>query len=159
MHGISVGAMVNIMPESWRDRPFRPRDQDTSGQSIAEVLPAHDAETTSSSKTQHRLGKLVNRVRCERYVASLEQLPEMTPPRGTGDPHGEKETKGFAKARQRKQPGPGATAFLRARPVYSSRVIPASEFVSAGRRFLGMEEFQATRCPCCAATDANTRHA
>ena len=39
------------------------------------------------------------------------------------------------------------------------RVIPASEFVSAGRRFLGREEFLATRCPCCGATDANTRHA
>ena len=48
---------------------------------------------------------------------------------------------------------------LEGKTVDSSRVIPASEFVSAGRRFLGMEEFLATRCPCCGATDANTRHA
>ena len=136
--------MVNIMPESWRDRPFRPRDQDTSGQSIAEVLPAHDAETTSSSKAQYRLEKLVNQVRCDGYVASLEQVPETTPLRGTGNPHGEKERRGFAKAQQRSQTGPGATAFLRARTVDSSRVISASEFVSAGRRFLGMEEILAT---------------
>ena len=48
--------MANIVPESWRDRAFRPGHQDTSGQSIAEVLPAHDAETISSSKARYRLG-------------------------------------------------------------------------------------------------------
>ena len=122
-------------------------------------MPAHDAETTSSSKTQHRMGKLVNRVRYDRYVASLEQLPETTPPRGMGDPNGDKETRGFANAPQRSQSGPGATVCLRARPVDSSRVITASEFKSEGRRFLGMEEFLATRCPHCGATDANTRRA
>ena len=47
---VSEKAMVNIVPESWRDRAFRPGEQDTPGQSMAEVLPAHDAETTSSSK-------------------------------------------------------------------------------------------------------------
>ena len=114
---------------------------------------------TSSRKAQHRLGKLVNRVRYDRYVASLEQLPGTAPPRGTGDPHGEKEARGFAMARQRSQSGPGITAFLRARPVDSSRVMPSSEFVSAGRHFLGMEGFLATSCPCCRATEANTRHA
>ena len=66
---------------------------------MAEVLPAHDAETISSSKAQHRLGKLVNRVGCERYVASLDQLPEKTPQRGTGDPQENKETRIVAKAR------------------------------------------------------------
>ena len=151
--------MATIVPESWRDRAFRAGEQSASGQSIADVLPAHDAESTSSSKAQYRLGKLVNRARYDSYVASLEQLPQTSPPRGTDDPHGEKETRDFAKARQRSQSGPGATAFLRARPVDSSRVIPSSEFVSAGRRFLGREEFLATRCPCCGATDANTRHA
>ena len=91
--------MATIAPESWRDRAFRAGEQSASGQSIAEVLPAHDAETTSSSKSQYRLGKLVNRVRYDRYVASLEQLPETNPPRGTGNPLGEKETRGFARAR------------------------------------------------------------
>ena len=151
--------MANIVPESSRGGAFRAGEQGASGQSIPNILPAHDAESTSPNKAQHRLGKLVNRVRYDRYVASLEQLPETSPPLGTGDPHGEKETRGFAKARQRSQSGPGATAFLRARPVDSSRVIPASEFVSAGRRFLGRKEFLATRCPCCGVTDANTRHA
>ena len=62
-------------------------------------------------------------------------------------------------AQQRSQSGPGAFAFLKERPVDSSRVIPASEFVHAGRCFLGMEEFLATRCPCYGATNANMRHA
>ena len=116
MHGVSEEVIANIVPESRRDRAFRPGKQDTSGQSIAEALPAHDAETINSSKAQYRLGKLVNRVRYNGYVASLEQLPETTPPRGKGDPNGEKETRSFAKARQRIQSGPGATVFLRARP-------------------------------------------
>ena len=40
-----------------------------------------------------------------------------------------------------------------------ARIIPASEFVSVGRRFLGIEEQLAARCPCCEATDDNTCHA
>ena len=59
VHGVSEEAIANIVPESWRDRAFRPGQHDTSWQSIAEVLPAHDAETTNSSKAQYRLGKLV----------------------------------------------------------------------------------------------------
>ena len=41
-----------------------------------EVLPAHEGETISSHKAQNKLGKQVNRVRYQRYVASLDQLPE-----------------------------------------------------------------------------------
>ena len=75
-------------------------------QVVAEVLPAHDAETINSSKAQCRLGQPVNRVRCGRYVASLDQLPEMTPYRGTGDSQGKKETRGLPNARERIQSGP-----------------------------------------------------
>ena len=159
VHGVSVKAMANIVPESWWDRAFKAGEQGASGQSIADVLPAHEAKTISSSKAQHRLGKLVNRVRYERYVSSLDQLPETRPQRDTGESQGEKETRDLAKARQRSQSGSGATAFLRARPVDSARTIPASEFVTAGKRFLGIEEFLAARCPCCGEAEVNTRHA
>ena len=101
----------------------------------------------------------MNRACCERYVASLGQLPETRPQRGTYDSQGGKETRGLARARQRSQLGPEATAFLRVRPVYPARTIPASEFVTAGRRFLGTEEFLAERCSCCGAAEVNTRHA
>ena len=59
VHGVSEEAMANIVPESWRDRAFRAGEQGASGQSIADILPAHDAESTSSNKTQYRLAKLV----------------------------------------------------------------------------------------------------
>ena len=102
-HRVSVEAMANIVPESWRDRVFRAGGQGASGQSISEVLPpAHD-ETTSSSRTRYKSGKLVNRESfVKRHIASLKQLPETTPPRGTGDLHGG-ETGGFARARRRSQ--------------------------------------------------------
>ncbi|CAN0590218.1 unnamed protein product, partial [Laminaria digitata] len=64
-----------------------------------------------------------------------------------------------AKARQRSQSGPGAAAWLRARPVDASRVIPAQEFLYAGRRHLGIEEHLAATCSACGAAGANTRHA
>ena len=41
----------------------------------------------------------------------------------------------------------------------AQRVIPAQEFLYAGRRHLGIEEHLAATCPACGATDANTRHA
>ena len=45
------------------------------------------------------------------------------------------------------------------RPTDSLRVIPAAEFVGMGRRFLGIEEHVAVRCPCCNAVNVDTRHA
>ena len=92
-------------------------------------------------------------------MSSLDQLPETRPQRDTGDSQGKKETRDLAKARQRSQLGSGATAFLRARPVDSARTIPASEFVTAGKIFLGIEELLAARCPCCGEAKVNTRHA
>ena len=66
----------------------------------------------------------------------------------------------MAKTRQRSQSGSGATVFLRARPVDSARTIPASEFVTAGKTFLRIEKFLATRCPCCGEAEVNnTWHA
>ena len=147
--------MASIVPENWRDKACRAGEQDTSGQSVAQVLPAHDSRTISSSKAQHKLGKLVIGVRHERYVASLDQLLETTPQRATGDSQGEKETRGSAKARERSQSGPGATAFFGARPVDSATIIPASVFVTMGRRLLGIERF----LPLCDAAEANTRDA
>ena len=98
-------------------------------------------------------------MRYDRYVTSLDGLPTHEgPPEGIG-PFGESETRECAKARQRSQSGPGAAAWLRARPVDAQRVIPAQEFLYAGRRHLGIEEHLAATCSACGATDANTRHA
>ena len=51
------------------------------------------------------------------------------------------------------------TAYLRARPTDSLRVIPTAEFVGMGRRFMGIEEHVAVRFPCCDAVGVDTRHA
>ena len=75
VHGVSEEAMGNTVSESWRDTAFRAGEQGASGKSIADILPAHDAESTSSNKAQYRLGKLVNRVRYDKNV-TLKQLPE-----------------------------------------------------------------------------------
>ena len=58
VHGVSEEAMANILPESWRDIAFWGGEQEASGRLVPEVLPAHDAESISSSQAQHRLGKL-----------------------------------------------------------------------------------------------------
>ena len=147
VHGVSEEAMANIVPESCRDRAFRAGQQGASGQSVADVLPAHDAETISSSKAQHKQGKLVNRVRYEGYVTALDQLPETRPQRDAGDSQGGKETRDLPKVRSRSPSGTGDTAIERARPVDSARTISASEFVTAGKRFRGIEEFLPAGCP------------
>ncbi|CAN0469103.1 unnamed protein product, partial [Laminaria digitata] len=82
------------------------------------------------------------------HAASIEELPETARPPGPGDPLGGTEYKAFAKTRYRSLQGAGATACLRARPTDSLRVIPAAEFVGMGRRFMGIEEHVAVRCPC-----------
>ena len=153
--------MANVVPESWRNRGFRANEERASSQSGREVFPAHDGETISSHKAQHKLGQQVNRVRFQRYVASLDQLPEVAGPSGWKDLFGGIETslRDLAKTRQRNLSGPGAVACSRARPVDPARIIPASAFVSIGRRLLGMAEPLAARCLCREATDVNTRHA
>ena len=99
--------MANILSETWWDRAFRAGEQDASGKWTTEVLLTHDDKTTSSSKAPYRWRKRVNRVRYDRHVASMEELLETTPPQSTGNPHEDKETRGFAKARQRSQSGLG----------------------------------------------------
>ena len=124
-----------------------------------EVFRAHDGETISSHKAQYKLGQQVNRVLYQRYVASLDQLPEEAGPSGSNDVFGGIETTDLAKARKRSLSGPGVVTCLRARPVDPARIILASGFVYIGRCFLGMEEPLAARCPCCEATAVNMRHA
>ena len=69
------------------------------------------------------------------------------------------ETRDIDKARRLSLSGTGAVTSVRERPVDPARIIPASEFVPMGLRFLGTEEPLAARCPRCEATDVNTRHA
>ena len=89
---------------------------------------------------------------------SLNRLPVHARTPEEIDPFGGSETHECAKARQRSHSGPGAAAWLRARPVDASRVIPAQEFLYAGCRHLGIEEHIAVTCSACGAADANTQY-
>ena len=151
--------MAGIVPESWLewglgaegDLPPRPPEVD--------MLAAHDAVTTNSRKPQQKVGKLVNQGRHAAHAALLEELPETARPPRQGHPMGGTETKAFPKARYRSLQGAGATACFRARPTDLPHVIPAAEFVGMGRRFMGIGEHVAVRCPCSNALDVDTRRA
>ena len=123
--GFAEEEMGEAVSRGWRDRAFRPEEESTSGNSDREVLAAHDAETIKSNEAQKKLGKEVNLVRYDRYVTYLDGLPihERTPEQI--GPFGESETRECTKARQRSQSGPGASGWLRARPVDASRITPA----------------------------------
>ena len=77
--------MVGIVPESWSERglgaeggaPPRPPEVD--------ILAAHDAVTTNSRKTQHKLGKLVIQGLQAAHTALLDQLLEIARAPGPDD--------------------------------------------------------------------------
>ena len=125
---VTKEATVGIVPELWSEWGL-----------VAEGDP-HDAVTTNSRKEQYKLGKLVIQGRHAAHTALLEQLPETARPPGPDGALGGGETKAFAKARYRILHGAGAIACLRARPTDSLRVNHAAEFVSMGRRLIGIGE-------------------
>lgn len=116
---------------------------------IAE-LAAHDGESTTPRRAQTKLGKIIDKMRLDKFVQSLEYLPLQTVPPTQRDPFGGKESRDAAKARVRSSQGKGAHAWLRATPIDRAREIPANEFTLALRRTIGVEEFLASGCPRCA---------
>ena len=151
--------MAEIVAESWLEWGLGAEGGVASTAPEANTLAAHDAVPTNSRKAQQKVGKSVDKGRHAAHTALPEQLPETARPPGPDDPLGGGETKAFAKARSRSLQRAGSTACLRARPTDSLRVISAAEFVGIGRRFIGIGEHVAMRCPCCDAVDVDTRHA
>lgn len=112
------------------------------------MLPAHNARATTLRKAQQQ-GKLVNRVRRAAHAA-LDQPSKAANPSEPGNPLGGQRTRALAKTRHVSLSGAGATTCLRARPMDSIRIIPASEFVILGRRMLGsIDQYMAQIRPCC----------
>eukprot|EP00904_Undaria_pinnatifida_P004757 jgi/Undpi1/14282/HiC_scaffold_9.g03931.m1 len=72
------------------------------------------------------------------------QLPETTPQRGMDDPQGEGDER-LGQGPATESIGTGGYRLFEARPFDSAKIIPGSEFVSAGRGFLDIEEFLAAR--------------
>eukprot|EP00904_Undaria_pinnatifida_P007452 jgi/Undpi1/3837/HiC_scaffold_16.g07206.m1 len=160
-----VGSLVATVPEVLADL------SGAIGKKVRRELPESDLvrriwNSTRDLRDVHGVSEeaMANIVRKAGETEHLEQdskdqLPETRPQQDTSESQGKKETRDLARARERSQSGSGATAFLRARPVDSARTIPASEFVTAGKRFLGIEEFLAARCPRCSEAEVNARHA
>ena len=94
--------MGEVLPRGWRDRALRPEEVSASVNSDRDELVAHNGETTNSHKAQKNVGKQVNRVRYDRYVAPLDGLLIHARPPVEVGPFRESET-GCAKARQRIQ--------------------------------------------------------
>ena len=108
--GVSNEAMAGIVPESWLEWGLGVEEDQAPTSREADMLAAHDAVTTNSTKAQQKLSKLVNQGRHAAHTALLDQLPETSRPQGPGDPLGRCETKALAKARYRSLQGAGATA-------------------------------------------------
>ncbi|CAB1110491.1 unnamed protein product [Ectocarpus sp. CCAP 1310/34] len=140
-HKIGTGADVLRWVREWL-ATSRYRDVvtlDITSQQVAQHLKA--------LAQKHKLGKAINKIQLEKFMESLEHLPQEAVPPTRDNPYGGQEARNMAYARTRSSQGQGGHAFLRAAPTDRAREIPSNEFVYATRRALGVEEFLAERCP------------
>ena len=156
--GVTKEEMAGIVPECWLEWGLGAEEDAAPTPPEVVILAAHDAVTINSRKTPHKLGKLVDQVAdmlrtqlrstfCRRQHAHRDRTTRWA----EGRP---KRWRRLATGAFNGQEPPHAFG-----PTDSLRVIPATEFVGIGRRFIGIEEHVAVRCPCCDATDVDTRHA
>ena len=148
-YGLSEDVLKGVVPPSWVDWALEQSGGNGRRRPTVAELAAHDGESTTPRKAQHKLGKAVNKKQLERFMESLEQLPQEAVPPNQENPFGGTESQSMALARVRSSQGRGAHAWLRAAPTDHAREIPPNEFVYAIRRALGVEEFLGTRCPRC----------
>ena len=136
-HGLSEEVLRMMVPPSWVSWALeQPRENGRRSPTIGE-LAAHDGESTTPRKDQHKLGRAMNSVQIERFMESLEALPVEEVPPTPNDPFGGEESRDMAKARVRSSQGKGAHAWLRATPTDRAPEIPANEFTLALRRAVG----------------------
>ena len=93
-------------PESWLEWGLGAEGDQAPRTPEADILAAHDAVTTNSTKAQKKLGKLVNQGRHAAHTALIDQLPETSRPQGPGDPLGRCETKPLANCLLYTSPSP-----------------------------------------------------
>ncbi|CAB1113571.1 unnamed protein product [Ectocarpus sp. CCAP 1310/34] len=80
-HGVSVEILKGILPPSWVEWALEPPGETGKRQPTVAELAAHDGESTTPRKAQHKLGKAVNTIQLEKFMESLEHLPqEAVPP-------------------------------------------------------------------------------
>ena len=123
-HGVSEEGLQGVLPPSWVAWALDPPGENGRRQPTVAELAAHDGESTTPRKAQHKLGKVVNQIKLDNFMESLEHLPEEEIPPTQDDPFGGSETKDMALARVRSSQGPGAHAFFRAAPTDPSTSDP-----------------------------------
>lgn len=148
-HGLSEEDLKRMVPPSWVSWALEQPGENSRRLPTVGELAAHDGESTTPRKAQHKLGKAINKVQLERFMESLESLPAEAEPPTPRDPFGGMESRDMAKARVRSSQGKGAHAWLRATPTDRAREFPSNEFTLAIRRAVGVEEFLAQGCPRC----------
>jgi len=159
---LSENVLKNIIPPSWVSWSLEPHPGGTPRNPTIVELAAHDGETTTSRKAQHKIGKILSGVNHKRFIESLDNLPSEPRPPSPTDPFSGIESKEQAQARVRSSRGQGAHAWVRAMPTDQSRVIPSPEHILACRRAIGIEEYLANGCPRChprGHSPINTQHA
>ena len=91
-------------------------------------LAAHDGESITTRKAQHKLGKAaVNKIKLDIFMDSQDNPPEEGVPPTQDDPYGGSENRDMALARMPSSQGPGAHAFFRAAPTDRAREIDPAE--------------------------------
>ena len=76
-HGVSEEGLQGVLPPSWVAWALDPPGENGRRQrTVAELAAAYDGESTTPRKAQHKLGKVVNKIKLENFTESLEHLPE-----------------------------------------------------------------------------------
>ncbi|CAB1115520.1 unnamed protein product [Ectocarpus sp. CCAP 1310/34] len=75
-HAISVEILKGILPPSWVEWALEPPGETGRRQPTVAELAAHDGESTTPRKAQHKLGKAINKIQLEKFMESLEHLPQ-----------------------------------------------------------------------------------
>ena len=161
MHGVSEEDTANTVPEAVGTGPLELTSKVPQGNKFRKCCRHTKLKVSYSAKRS-----------VDRGSWQTDSVMKGTSLRWTSSPETTRRRPSEAQATHKERrtrevwprPGKGVNRnqglpFLRARPVDSARLIPASEHVAPGRRFRGTEEFLAASCPFAAASEANTRHA
>ena len=74
--GLSEDVLKEVVPPSWVEWALEQSGETGRRKPTVAELAAHDGESTTPRKAQHKLGKAVNKKQLERFMESLEQLPQ-----------------------------------------------------------------------------------
>ena len=75
-YGLSEDVLKGVVPLYWVEWALEQSGETGRRRPTVAELAAHDGESTTPRKAQHNLDKAVNKKQIERFMESLEQLPQ-----------------------------------------------------------------------------------